>query len=112
MTYVLDASVAVRWFLDGNDQRTVDAVLERLLAEPEQFAMPELFFYEVFAVLARTRDDHLSVYVDGFLPMVEYEAAPAAVSANLEARTQQFPDVRARLPARAARKLSTLPVGF
>lgn len=92
MTYVLDASVAVRWFLDGNDQRTVDAVLERLLADPEQFAMPELFFYEVFAVLARTRDDHLAVYVEGFLPMVEsgplrYPMTPAvAVRAAALAR--------------------------
>ena len=33
--------------------------------------MPELFFYEVFAVLARTRADYPSVYADGFLPMVE-----------------------------------------
>ena len=71
MTYVLDASVAVRWFVAGNDQLTADAVLDRLLAEPEQFAMPELFFYEVLAVLARTHADHPSVYVDGFLPMVE-----------------------------------------
>ncbi len=71
MRYVLDASVAVRWFLAGGDESTADIVLDRLLAEPEQFAMPELFFYEVFAVLARTHADYRSVYVEGLLPLVE-----------------------------------------
>lgn len=71
MRYVLDASVAVRWFVADGDQRHAELVLDRLLASPEEFAMPELFFYEVFAVLARTRSDYRSVYVEGFLPLVE-----------------------------------------
>ena len=71
MRYVLDASVAVRWFVAEEEHTRADLVLDRLLAAPEQFAMPELFFYEVFAVLARTRADYQSVYVEGLLPLVE-----------------------------------------
>lgn len=71
MRYVLDASVAVRWFVTEGEQPHAELVLDRLIASPEEFAMPELFFYEVFAVLARARADYRSVYVDGFLPLVE-----------------------------------------
>ena len=71
MRYVLDASVAVRWFVAEGEQPHAELVLERLLASPEEFAMPELFFCEVFSVLARTRSDYRSVYVEGFLPLVE-----------------------------------------
>ena len=71
MRYVLDASVAVRWFVAEGEQLHAELVLDRLLASPEEFAMPELFLYEVFAVLARTRADHRLVYVEGFLPLVE-----------------------------------------
>ena len=71
MRYVLDASVAVRWFVADGQEPHADLVLDRVLASPEEFAMPELFFYEVFAVLARTRADYQSVYLEGFLPLVE-----------------------------------------
>lgn len=71
MRYVLDASVAVRWFVSDGEQPHAELVLDRLLTSPEEFAMPEMFFYEVFAVLARTRSDYRSVYTEGFLPLVE-----------------------------------------
>ena len=71
MRFVLDASVAVRWFVSEEAHPHADAVLERLLEAPELFAVPELFYYEVHAVLARVRPDHASVYADGFLPATQ-----------------------------------------
>ncbi len=71
MKYVVDASVAVRWYLTDEAHPNADAVLERLLAEPELFAVPELFFFEVFAVLCRTHPRHTEVYRETFLPATE-----------------------------------------
>ena len=55
MIAVLDTSIAVKWFAPDGDAG--DAVAERLLrdvvARPRRFVVPELFFYEMTAVLCR-----------------------------------------------------------
>lgn len=71
MRFVLDASVAVRWFVSTEAHPHADAVLERLLEAPELFAVPELFFYEVYAVLARVHSGFPAVYTEGFLPATQ-----------------------------------------
>jgi len=52
---VLDTSIAAKWFAPDGDAG--DAVAERLLrdvvARPRRFVVPELFFYEMTAVLCR-----------------------------------------------------------
>jgi len=53
MTYVLDASVALKWYLPGRGTERADRVLRALLQSPGQFTVPELFLYEVLAVLYR-----------------------------------------------------------
>jgi predicted nucleic acid-binding protein len=70
VSYVLDASVAVRWYLADEAGAAADAVLERVLEAPEVFAVPELFFFEVYAVLARSHRGFEAVYTDAFLPVV------------------------------------------
>ena len=62
MRYVLDASVAARWFLKGYEHANAEAILTRLVHEPELFAVPELFLFEVFAVLQRHHPLALKVY--------------------------------------------------
>ena len=71
MRYVIDASVAVRWFLAGESDERSDAVLERLPRQPELFAVPELFLFEVYAVLCRVHPKPVTAYCDGFLPLVQ-----------------------------------------
>jgi predicted nucleic acid-binding protein len=46
-------------------------VLRRVVKEPELFAVPEMFFFEVLAVLGRTHPRPLETYRDAFLPVVE-----------------------------------------
>jgi predicted nucleic acid-binding protein len=53
MTYVLDASVALKWYLPGRGEDRADRVLQLLLEKPGQFTVPELFLYEVLTVLHR-----------------------------------------------------------
>lgn len=71
MRFVLDASVAIRWYLRDEVHPHADAVLARLLEAPELFAVPELFFYEVHAVLARTHPGSPQVFSQGFLPATQ-----------------------------------------
>ena len=55
MIAVLDTSIATKWFAPDGDEG--DAVAERVLREvvahPRRFVVPELFFYEMTAVLCR-----------------------------------------------------------
>lgn len=51
---VLDASVALKWFVDG--EPLVDdaqAVLDRIEEDPRPYLVPDLFMNEVLAVLSR-----------------------------------------------------------
>ncbi len=51
---VIDASIAVEWFVETSPAfGGAVAVLERLRDEPGRFAVPQLFFQEVHAVLCR-----------------------------------------------------------
>jgi len=69
--FVIDASVAVRWYLLDEAHVHADAVLSRVIEEPELFAVPELFFFEVLAVLGRTHPKPAQVYEEAFLPVLE-----------------------------------------
>jgi predicted nucleic acid-binding protein len=69
LRYVIDASVAVRWFLENEQHPNADAVLHRLVRQPELFAVPELFAFEVFAVLQRLHPNK-NVYEEGVLPLL------------------------------------------
>jgi len=53
MIYVLDTSVALRWYIPGAGQEQTDRILQLLLDHPRRFMFPELFLYEVLAVLHR-----------------------------------------------------------
>jgi predicted nucleic acid-binding protein len=54
---VLDASVAVKWFVTGEPLvKDADEVLGRVEREPGEFLVPELFMNELLAVLAKFGD--------------------------------------------------------
>ena len=70
MIWVVDASVALRWFIEGEEHPHADAVLERMLREPRSFAVPELFLFETFAVLCRHHPAPRDAYEGGLLAVV------------------------------------------
>lgn len=90
MRYVLDASVAVRWYLADEAHPGADAVLERLIGAPDLFAVPELFFFEVLAVLTRRHPHAMDVYQEAFLPVVEGGIFRHPMTASLAARCALF----------------------
>jgi predicted nucleic acid-binding protein len=55
---ILDASVAIKWFVAGEVGRTEALeILDQVRDEPGRFAVPELFFNEMLAVLTRLLGD-------------------------------------------------------
>ena len=55
MIEVPDASVAVKWFIREGEKgiAAADEIRHRILARPEDFAVPTLFLHEVQAALCR-----------------------------------------------------------
>lgn len=50
---VLDASVAIKWFVDESDSGKAREILYQLRDDPKGFLVPELFFVEMLSVLSR-----------------------------------------------------------
>jgi len=70
MIWVIDASVAIRWFLKNESHPHADFVLSRVIDRPGDFAVPELFCFEVYSVLCRVHPTGQSVFVAGMIPIL------------------------------------------
>jgi len=70
MIWVIDASVAIRWFILQEGHPHADLVLDKVLSDPERFAIPELFCYEVYAVLNRLHPSGTDVFLKGMIPVL------------------------------------------
>ncbi|HOD72806.1 MAG: tRNA(fMet)-specific endonuclease VapC [Deltaproteobacteria bacterium ADurb.BinA179] len=68
--WVVDASVAVRWFLEDEKNVYADEVLARLVDEPTRFSIPELFCFEVYSVLCRVHPAGQEVFETGLVPLL------------------------------------------
>jgi predicted nucleic acid-binding protein len=90
MKWVLDASVAIKWFLAEPGQETADEVLRSLLARPEFFAVPELFSFEVFAVLGRVHPQPAEAFLDGVVPILESGLFRQPMTARLASDAEEF----------------------
>jgi len=90
MIWVIDASVAVKWFLKDEAHPKAEAILERLISKPELFAIPELFCFEVFSVLSRIHPYSGNVFVEGVLPLLEGGLLRQPMTASLAANAEQF----------------------
>lgn len=71
MIWVIDASVAVKWFLKTESHPSARRVLEKLVENPAMFAVPELFAFEVFSVLQRVHPEGSDAFNQGFIPLLE-----------------------------------------
>ena len=55
---IIDASIAIKWFvLEEIKRDEAISVLDEIQISPQNFAVPELFFNEMLAVLCRLLDD-------------------------------------------------------
>ena len=90
MTWVVDASVAVRWFLKEEAHKNADEVLRRILEKPDEFAVPELFAFEVYAVLQRLHPDGLKAYKKGVIPLLQSGIFRQPMTESLAIKANQF----------------------
>ncbi len=70
MRYVVDASVAVRWFITEFQHPNAEQVKHMMLEKPGIFSVPELFFYETLAVLYRYHPNANTVFDDDIYPLI------------------------------------------
>ena len=71
MIWVIDASVALRWYLDDETHDYADEVLKGVVEDPRRFAVPELFAFEVYAVLQRLHPNGLQAFRKGIIPILQ-----------------------------------------
>ena len=71
MIWIIDASVAVRWFLEEEAHDHANEVLKKVVEDPRGFAVPELFAFEVHAVLERLHPNGLQVFREGIVPLLQ-----------------------------------------
>lgn len=71
MIWVVDASVAVRWLLQDEQDPRADAVLRQVIDSPRRFAVPELFCYETYAVLCRLHPSPVEAFLKGVIPILQ-----------------------------------------
>ena len=95
MIWVIDASVAVRWFLSDEVDATAYSVLEHLVSEPGRFAVPELFCFETFAVLQRLHPEPIAAFLDGITPILQGGLLRYPMTPSIARRADRF--VRAGL---------------
>jgi predicted nucleic acid-binding protein len=70
LRYVIDASVALRWYLAEERSERAEWVRLRIIEEPALFAVPELFGYEVFSVLSRAHTHPWRTFREGILALL------------------------------------------
>ncbi len=90
MIYVIDPSVAIRWFLSEEADVAADSVLQEVINKPELFAVPELFSFEVFAVLCRMHPRGVSIFRDGVLPLLSAGILRHPMTESLTLRAEPF----------------------
>jgi len=62
LKFILDASVAIRWYVEETKHPNANIILDKLVDKPELFAIPELFTYEILSVLYRLQPEAQEIY--------------------------------------------------
>jgi len=90
MIWVIDASVALRWFIEDEKHPNSEAVLEKVIYEPESFAVPELFAFEVFSVLQRVHPNALAAFRKGIIPILQFGILRQPMTDTLAVKADHF----------------------
>lgn len=90
MIWVVDSSVAVRWFIEEEADRFADEVLERIVNAPMRFAVPELFSFEVFSVLHKLHPDAVKVFNQAIIPLLQGGMFRQPMTEELAVRASRF----------------------
>ena len=90
MIWVIDASVAIRWFIEEEAHPHADEVLEKVIDKPERFAVPELFAFGLFSVLQRIRPSGLEAFRKGIIPLLQGGIFRQPMTESLAVKANRF----------------------
>ncbi len=82
--------IAVRWFVEEESDAHADEVLEKVIDEPQRFAVPELFAFEVYSVLMRIHPSGLEAFRKGVIPLLQGGMFRQPMTETLAEKTNQF----------------------
>jgi len=88
--YVIDASVALRWYIEEERNERADQVLRRLVRDPGDFAVPELFGYEVFSALFRIHPKPQETFEKGIIPILHSGLLRYPLTDGIAGRAARF----------------------
>ena len=67
---IIDASVAIKWFIAGeNGKEEALRILDAIKESPRDFAVPELFFNEILSVFCRLLDSPQEIH--GYMEIIQ-----------------------------------------
>lgn len=87
---VIDASVAIKWFVKENDHEAALEILSKVLSTPNKFAVPELFFYELANILNRIIEDDLDPRFELFEKLLDLNITRAVYTKELGTKIRKF----------------------
>ena len=90
MIWIIDASVALRWLIEEEIHPCAEKVLKKVIDEPERFAVPELFAFEVFSVLQRVHPNGLQAFRKGIIPLLQFGMFRQPMTDNLAVQANHF----------------------
>ncbi len=90
MIWVIDASVALRWLIEDEAHPHADEVLEKAVQYPGNFAIPELFAFEVYSVLHRVHPNGLQAFTRGIIPLLQGGILRQPMTKSLAASAESF----------------------
>ncbi len=90
MIWIVDASVAVRWYLEEEAHYGANEVLRRIVEEPRRFIVPELFAFEVYAVLQRLHPNGLRAFRQGIIPLLQGGVLRHPMTEGLALKANRF----------------------
>ncbi len=90
MIWVIDASVALRWYLEDEAHDCADEVLKEIIEKPRRFTVPELFAFEVYAVLQRLHPNGLQAFRKGIIPLLQGGLLRHPMTEELAVKANRF----------------------
>ena len=82
--------MAIKWYVKGTEHQNANLVLTKLLKEPELFAVPELFSYEILSVLYRLHPRAQEIYSEDINRIFHSGILRYPMTENIYTRADRF----------------------
>jgi len=90
MVQIIDASVAIKWFVEEVGSQKAHEILAEMLSRPEEFAVPELFLFEISNVLFILSKGKTELYKELFDTLCELPIARYPLTADFHTAIIRF----------------------